>query len=222
MQHQLPPLPYPLDALEPHISRETMEFHYGKHHKAYVDKLNELIKGKPQAEMSLEEIVRNSAGPIFNNAAQAWNHTFFWQCMSPDGGKAPQGTLTQAIDGSFGSLEKFKDEFSSAAIAVFGSGWTWLVTDAAGKLAIRSTQNADTPIAEEGVPLLTCDVWEHAYYIDYRNARPEFVKAFWNVVNWQFAARNYENRAQQHSRVKTESGLQGGAASRERTGVVEK
>ncbi len=220
MQHQLPPLPYDLDALEPHISRETMEFHHGKHHKAYVDKVNELIKGKPQEQMTLEEIVRNSAGPMFNNAAQAWNHTFFWQCMSPEAAKAPEGKLAQAIDGSFGSLEKFKDEFSSAAIEVFGSGWTWLVTDASGKLAIKSTQNAGTPIAEDAIPLLTCDVWEHAYYIDYRNARPEFVKAFWNVVNWQFAARNYDQRAQ--SRGKVESGLRGSAASRERSGAVAK
>lgn len=218
MQHQLPPLPYGLDALEPHISRETMEFHYGKHHKAYVDKLNELIKGKPQEQMTLEEIVRNSSGPIFNNAAQAWNHTFFWQCMSPDAGK-PEGDFARAIEGSFGSLEKFKDEFSAAAVAVFGSGWTWLVTDAAGKLAIKSTQNADTPIADNGIPLLTCDVWEHAYYIDYRNARPQFVKAFWNVVDWQFAARNFEKRAE---RARADSGLQGSAASRERTGATAK
>jgi Fe-Mn family superoxide dismutase len=220
MQHQLPPLPYGLDALAPHISRETLEFHYGKHHKAYVDKLNELIKGKPQEQMTLEEIVRNSAGPVFNNAAQAWNHAFFWQCMSPDGG-APQGDFAQAIDGSFGSLEKFKDEFSSAAIAVFGSGWTWLVTDASGKLAIKSTQNADTPIADNGIPLLTCDVWEHAYYIDYRNARPQFVKAFWNVVNWQFAARNFESRAER-ARASTDSGLQGSGASTQRTGAMAK
>ena len=220
MQHQLPPLPYALDALAPHISRETLEFHYGKHHKTYVDKLNELIKGKPQEQMTLEEIVRNSAGPIFNNAAQAWNHSFFWQCMSPDGG-SPQGDFARAIDASFGSLEKFKDEFSAAAIGVFGSGWTWLTTDASGKLAIKSTQNADTPIADSGIPLLTCDVWEHAYYIDYRNARPQFVKAFWNVVNWQFAARNFEGRAER-SRSKADTGLRGSAASTERTDAVSK
>jgi Fe-Mn family superoxide dismutase len=220
MQHQLPPLPYGLDALEPHISRETMEFHYGKHHKAYVDKLNELIKGKPQEKMTLEEIVRNSAGPIFNNAAQAWNHTFFWQCMSPDG-RAPEGDFARAIQGSFGSLEKFKDEFSSAATSVFGSGWTWLVTDASGKLAIKSTQNADTPIADSGIPLLTCDVWEHAYYIDYRNARPQFVKAFWNVVNWQFAARNFDDRGKRTG-GSADSGLQGSATSRERSGATAK
>jgi Fe-Mn family superoxide dismutase len=195
-----------------------MEFHYGKHHKAYVYKLNELIKGKPQEHMTLDEIVRDSAGPMFNNAAQAWNHTFFWQSMSPESAKAPQGDFARAIDTSFGSLEKFKDEFSSAAIAVFGSGWTWLVTDASGKLAIKSTQNADTPIADNGIPLLTCDVWEHAYYIDYRNERPQFVKAFWNVVNWQFAARNFDNRAER-ARGKAGSGLQGSAASSERTGA---
>jgi Fe-Mn family superoxide dismutase len=220
MQHQLPPLPYGLDALEPHISRETMEFHYGKHHKAYVDKLNELIKGKPQEQMTLEEIVRNSAGPMFNNAAQVWNHTFFWQCMSPEGGSKPEGAFAQAIDGSFGSMDKFKDEFSSSAIAVFGSGWTWLVTDESGKLTIKSTQNAHTPIEDNAVPLLTCDVWEHAYYIDYRNARPQFVKAFWNVVNWQFAARNYENRGQHSARQA--AGLQGSSGSNERSGAMAK
>jgi Fe-Mn family superoxide dismutase len=141
MQHQLPPLPYALDALQPHISRETLEFHYGKHHKAYVDKLNELIRGKPQEEMRLEEIVRSSEGPVFNNAAQVWNHTFFWNCMTPQSPGKPAGAFAQAIESAFGSVDAFKDQFSSAATSVFGSGWTWLVTEASGKLAIRSTPN---------------------------------------------------------------------------------
>ena len=217
MQHQLPPLPYPLDALKPHISSETMEFHYGKHHKAYVDKLNELIKGKPQEQMALEEIVRSAEGPIFNNAAQVWNHTFFWHCMSPDAPKSPQGALAKAIDSGFGSFDKFKDDFSAAATSLFGSGWTWLVADASGALSIVSTQNAHTPIEGDRIPLLTCDVWEHAYYIDYRTARPQFVKAFWNVVNWEFAARNFENRGA-HAAAAA-SGMRG-SKSKDRTEAV--
>jgi superoxide dismutase, Fe-Mn family len=191
MQHQLPPLPYSLNALEPHMSAETLEFHHGKHHKAYVDKLNELIKNTEHEHMDLEEIVRTaSQGPLFNNAAQVWNHTFFWQCLSPDGGKA-EGELARAIDGSFGSLDAFKSKFTQTAINTFGSGWAWLVRGNDGSLAIESTSNADTPIAHGKQPLLTCDVWEHAYYIDYRNARPKFVEAFWKIVNWNFVAQNF-------------------------------
>jgi Fe-Mn family superoxide dismutase len=192
--HQLPPLPYGRDALEPHMSAETLEYHHGKHHKAYVDKVNELIAGTRYEHMSLEEIVRDSRDALFNNAAQAWNHAFFWNCLSPAGGGKPRGRLAQAIDASFGSLDGFKDKFTAAAVEVFGSGWAWLVHDRAGALSIEKTANADTPIAHNGKPLLTCDVWEHAYYIDYRNARPEFVKAYWNIVNWEFANRNFEDQ----------------------------
>jgi len=191
MQHQLPPLPYSLNALEPHMSAETLEFHHGKHHKAYVDKLNELIKNTEQEHMELEEIVRTAPqGPLFNNAAQAWNHTFFWQCLSPDGGR-PEGELARAIDGSFGSLDAFKSKFTKTAVELFGSGWAWLVRGDDGSLTIEPLPNAGTPIAKGRQPLLTCDVWEHAYYIDYRNARPKFVEAFWKIVNWKFVAQNF-------------------------------
>jgi len=190
MQHQLPPLPFAMNALEPHMSAETLEFHYGKHHKAYVDKLNELIKNTEHENMQLEEIVRTSQGPVFNNAAQTWNHTFFWNCLSPQGGRA-EGDLGRAIDQSFGSLDAFKGKFSQAAINTFGSGWAWLVRGNDGSLTIESTSNADTPIAHGKQPILTCDVWEHAYYIDYRNARPKFLEAFWNIVNWNFVGKNY-------------------------------
>jgi Fe-Mn family superoxide dismutase len=193
-QHQLPPLPYALDALEPHMSAETLQFHHGKHHKTYVDKVNQLIAGTHYETLSLEEIVRDSQDALFNNAAQAWNHTFFWNCLSPAGGGKPRGALAQAIDTSFGSFDAFKDKFTASAIEVFGSGWAWLVQDGTGALSIEKTANADTPIAHNGKPLLTCDVWEHAYYIDYRNARPEFLKAYWNIVNWQFAMRNFEGQ----------------------------
>jgi Fe-Mn family superoxide dismutase len=189
-EHTLPPLPYALDALEPHMSAETLEFHHGKHHKTYVTKLNELIKGTQWEGLALEEIVRTSEGAIFNNAAQAWNHAFFWQCLSPDGGGKAKGDLAKAIDASFGSSDAFQDKFASAAAAQFGSGWAWLVADAAGGLRIETTANAGTPIAGGGIPLLTCDVWEHAYYIDYRNERPKFLQAFWKIVNWPFAEAN--------------------------------
>ena len=191
-QHELPPLPYALDALEPHMSAETLEYHHGKHHKAYVEKLNKLIAGTRYEHMGLEEIVRVSQGAIFNNAAQAWNHTFFWNCLSPDAARKPEGRLAQDIDASFGSFEAFKDNFSSIATELFGSGWAWLVRDQTGRLSIEPTSNADTPIARNKKPLLTCDVWEHAYYIDYRNARPDFLKAYWNVVNWDFVNRNFQ------------------------------
>lgn len=192
MEHQLPKLPYPENALEPYMSRETLEFHHGKHHKTYVHKLNEVIKATQYEDMELESIVRTASGPVFNNAGQAWNHTFFWNCLSPGGGGKPNGRLAEAIDSRFGSFDLFKNKFSTAATELFGSGWAWLVRDTAGLLDIETSSNADTPITGSKQPVLTCDVWEHAYYIDYRNARPEFLDAYWNVVNWKFASRNFE------------------------------
>jgi Fe-Mn family superoxide dismutase len=192
MKHQLPPLPYPLDALEPHISRETLEYHHGKHHRAYVTKLNELIKGTQFEDGSLEEMVRKSSDQLFNNAAQTWNHNFYWQCLSPDGGGVPRGELERMIDSTFGGFEPFQEKFSQAAETKFGSGWTWLVRDTAGNLEIVSTSNAENPLRSGKTPLLTCDVWEHAYYIDYRNARKDYVDAFWKLVDWNFVARNCE------------------------------
>ena len=191
MQHELPSLPYALDALEPHMSRETLEFHHGKHHKTYVDKLNELIKGSPFEKATLEEIVRRSDGAIFNNAAQHWNHTFFWNCMAPKAGGKPSGPLLKAIESAFGSFDDFKEEFGTAAAELFGPGWAWLVKRDDGSLAIEPMEDADTPLASGGRAVLTLDVWEHAYYIDYRNSRPDFISAFWKIVNWEFAARNY-------------------------------
>jgi len=191
MQRELLPLLYAKDALEPHISRETLEFHYGKHHKTYVDKLNELIKGTEFENAPLEDIVRKSDGKIFNNAAQTWNHTFFWSCMKPGGPGKPGGPLLQAIDRSFGSFDEFKKKFSTASADLFGSGWTWLVKRGDGSLAIEPLKDADTPIASGNRAVLTLDVWEHAYYIDYRNKRPDFIAAFWNIANWEFAAKNY-------------------------------
>jgi Fe-Mn family superoxide dismutase len=191
MNFELPPLPYAKDALQPHMSAETLDFHHGKHHKAYVDKLKSLLEGKPEANKSLEEIIMASGeGPVFNNAAQVWNHTFFWNSMKPQGGGAPAGELAQAITRDFGSFDKFKEEFVNAAVGRFGSGWAWLVGDA-GKLKIVSTANADLPMKHNQKALLTCDVWEHAYYIDYRNARQKFVEVFLaNLANWDFAAQN--------------------------------
>ncbi len=191
MEHKLPDLPYARNALEPHISAETLEYHHGKHHNTYVVNLNNLVKGTEFENAALEDIVRNAKpGPIFNNAAQIWNHTFYWNSLSPQGGGAPSAGLAKAIDGAFGSLDKFKEAFSQAAITQFGSGWAWLVKNADGSLAVEKTPNADTPLSTGKTPLFTCDVWEHAYYIDYRNARPKYVEAFWNLVNWEFAARN--------------------------------
>jgi Fe-Mn family superoxide dismutase len=191
MEHTLPALPYALDALAPHISKETLEFHYGKHHQTYVTNLNNLIKGTEFEDLSLEEIVKKSAAGIFNNSAQVWNHTFYWNSLSPNGGGAPTGELADAINSSFGSFDKFKEEFTKTAIGTFGSGWAWLVKKSDGSLALVSTSNAATPLTTSDVPLLTCDVWEHAYYVDYRNARPKYVEAFWNLVNWEFAAKNF-------------------------------
>lgn len=190
MEHQLPALPYAMDALAPHISAETLEFHYGKHHQTYVTKLNGLIPGTEFENMSLEEIVQKSSGGVFNNAAQVWNHTFYWNCLSPNGGGAPNEKLAAALQASFGSVDAFKEQFTNSAVNNFGSGWTWLVQTAEGKLALENTSNAATPLTGANKPLLTCDVWEHAYYIDYRNARPKYLDAFWNLVNWDFATEN--------------------------------
>lgn len=190
MEHQLPALPYAKDALAPHISPETLEFHYGKHHQTYVTNLNKLIPGTEFENMPLEDIVKKSSGGIFNNAAQVWNHTFYWNCLSPNGGGAPTGALADAINRDFGSFDEFKEKFSQNAITTFGSGWGWLVKKADGTLALDSTSNAATPLTSADTPLLTCDVWEHAYYIDYRNARPKYLEAFWNLVNWEFVSAN--------------------------------
>ena len=190
MAIQLPALPYERDALQPHISAETLDYHYGRHHLAYVNNLNTLIQGTPQADASLEEIIRNSSGAVFNNAAQIWNHTFYWHSLSPNGGGRPGGRLAEAIGRAFGSFEAFKADFDKSAIGNFGSGWTWLVQRADGSLGIVNTSNAATPITGSDRPLLTVDVWEHAYYIDYRNARPKYLDAFWQLVNWEFAAAN--------------------------------
>ncbi|PSU95257.1 superoxide dismutase [Fe] [Photobacterium kishitanii] len=193
MAFELPALPYAINALEPHISQETLEYHYGKHHNTYVVKLNGLVEGTDLAEKSLEEIVQTSTGGVFNNAAQVWNHTFYWHCLSPNGGGEPTGELADAIVKAFGSFAEFKVKFTDSAINNFGSGWTWLVKTEDGSLEIINTSNAGCPIAEEGLkmtPLLTVDVWEHAYYIDYRNVRPDYMAAFWALVNWDFAAKN--------------------------------
>ena len=187
MAFELPPLPYEKNALEPNISAETLEYHYGKHHQAYVNKLNELVPGTEFEGKSLEEIIKTSQGGIFNNAAQVWNHTFYWNCLSPNGGGEPTGKLADAINAAFGDFEKFKDEFTKLSINTFGSGWGWLVQKPEGTLALVSTSNAGTPLTGEDKALLTCDVWEHAYYIDYRNLRPKYLEAFWNLVNWEFA-----------------------------------
>lgn len=187
MAFQLPNLPYAIDALAPHISKETLEYHYGKHHKAYVDNLNKLVDGTPDAKKSLEDLIKNSKGGIFNNAAQVWNHTFYWNCLTPKGGGEPSGQLANAIAKTFKSFATFKEEFSKTAATTFGSGWAWLVKNGDGKLEIVSTSNAGNPITDNKKPLLTCDVWEHAYYIDYRNARPKYIENFWNLINWKFA-----------------------------------
>ncbi len=189
MKHELPKLPYDLKALAPFVSEEQMDFHYNKHHAAYFNKLNTLIDGKPEADLPLEDLVVKTSGTIFNNAAQAWNHTFFWNCMSPSGGTAPKGDLLAAIQRDFGSFEAFKKQFSDAAAALFGSGWAWLAMDGKGKLEIMPLSNADTPLKHQKTAILTLDVWEHAYYIDYRNRRPDFIEKFWDVTNWDFAAK---------------------------------
>jgi Fe-Mn family superoxide dismutase len=188
MTFQLPELPYAADALEPVISAETIEYHYGKHHQAYVDKLNGMV----EEETSLEEIIANSDGALFNNAAQVWNHTFYWHCMTPGGSAASSGELLTAIDHAFGSMDGLREAFLSAAAGNFGSGWTWLVVGANGGLEVINTDDADTPIARGIKPLLTVDVWEHAYYIDYRNARPKYLDAWWDIVDWAFVEAQFE------------------------------
>ncbi|NNJ83524.1 MAG: superoxide dismutase [Fe] [Gammaproteobacteria bacterium] len=194
MIHELPKLPYAKDALAPHISEETIEFHYGKHHQTYVTNLNNLIKGTEFESMSLEDIIKNSAAGIFNNSAQVWNHSFYWKCLAPSVGPnvggAPSGALGDAINDTFGSFDSFKEKFTTSAVTNFGSGWTWLVKNKQGDLEIVNTSNAGCPMTEGKSALLTCDVWEHAYYIDYRNARPKYMEAFWNLINWDFVAGN--------------------------------
>ena len=191
MIHQLPTLPYPKEALAPHISAETLEFHYGKHHKTYVDNLNKFLVGHVlEKETSLEAVVLKAPqGPIFNNAAQVYNHSFYWNCLKPQGGGEPKGKLAEAIAKAFGSFAKFQEDFTAKAVGHFGSGWAWLVLKD-GKLVIETTANAGTPMTSGGKAILTCDVWEHAYYIDYRNARAKYVEAFWKIVNWDFATKN--------------------------------
>ncbi|MEN9316873.1 MAG: hypothetical protein RIS35_3266 [Pseudomonadota bacterium] len=192
MEHALPALPYAMDALAPHISKETFEYHYGKHHQAYVTNLNNLIKGTEFENASLEDIVRKSSAGVFNNAAQVWNHTFFWNSMKPNGGGAPTGALAAAIDAKWGSFDAFKEAFTKSAVGNFGSGWTWLVKKPDGSVDLVNTSNAGTPLTTADKALLTIDVWEHAYYVDYRNARPKFVETFLNsLANWDFAAANF-------------------------------
>ena len=188
MAIELPPLPFERTALEPHISAETLDFHHGKHHQTYVTNVNNLIKGTEFENQGLEDIVRKSSGGLFNNAAQVWNHTFYWQSLSPRGGGDPSGKLADAIVKAFGTLDKFREDFSKTAIGTFGSGWAWLVQRPDGSLGLVGTANAATPLTGADRALLTCDVWEHAYYIDYRNARPKYIEAFWKLVNWEHAA----------------------------------
>ena len=184
----LPPLPYAREALEPHMSRETLDYHYGKHHKAYIDKVNALIAGTPQQNAMLEELVQKASGPLFDNAAQAWNHAFFWRCLSPR--RQTPGKELEGVLRSFGGLETLQSEFTKAAVAVFGSGWAWLVRDGSAGVRIYTTSNANTPLRDGLTPLLTCDMWEHAYYVDHRNDRAAYLKGFWQLVNWDFVAGN--------------------------------
>ena len=191
MAFELPALPYAKDALAPHISVETLEFHHGKHHQTYVTNLNNLVPGTEFEGLSLEEIIQKSSGGIFNNAAQIWNHTFYWNSLAPNAGGEPTGALADAINSTFGSFSQFKEDFTKCAVTTFGSGWAWLVKNADGSLALVSTSNAGCPLTTGQTPLLTCDVWEHAYYIDFRNARPAYLEAFWSLVNWDFASANF-------------------------------
>ncbi len=189
MAFTLPELPYAKDALAPHMSAETLEFHYGKHHKTYVDKANGMIEGTEFADATLEDVIMKAEGGLFNNVAQIWNHSFFWNCLTPNAGE-PSAALTAELEKAFGSVDAFKEKFTATAIGTFGSGWAWLVKTADGSLEIVSTSNAGTPMTSGQTALLTCDVWEHAYYIDYRNARPSFLEAFWKLVNWEFVEKN--------------------------------
>jgi len=190
-KHTLPELPYPRNALEPHISEETLNFHYGKHHATYVDKLNNQIEGTEFADASLEDIIAKANGGIFNNGAQVWNHTFYWNCLSPEGGGEPDGDFSEKLISVFGSFNAFKEQFNEAATGNFGSGWTWLCATGDSGLEIVNTSDAGNPMTNEKIPLLTCDMWEHAYYIDHRNSRPQYLEAFWKLVNWDFVAGNY-------------------------------
>ncbi|MCL4487959.1 MAG: superoxide dismutase [Chloroflexi bacterium] len=192
MEHKLPPLPYDRNALAPYISVETLDYHYGKHHQAYVNNLNKLIVGTEFENMPLDEIVKKATGGIFNNAAQDWNHTFYWNCLKPNGGGEPSGALADAIKKTFGSFAQFKEKYSAAANTLFGSGWAWLIKNTDGTLAIEQASNAGNPLKEGKKPLLTCDVWEHAYYIDYKNVRANYVEAFWKILNWTFAEANFK------------------------------
>jgi len=194
MAFELPILPYAEDALEPYISKETINFHYGKHHATYVNKLNELVPGSRFENASLETIVKEAEGGIYNNGAQVWNHTFYWNCLSAEGGGLPFGRVAEAIDRDFGSFTQFKEQFSQAAATLFGAGWAWLVSDRAGKLSIVQESNAGNPMRKGLSPLLTCDVWEHAYYIDKRNRRPAYIEDFWKIVNWKAVEAYYLNR----------------------------
>lgn len=191
MAHTLPALPYALDALSPIISQETLEYHYGKHHQSYVTNLNNLIPGTEFENASLEEIIKKASGGIFNNAAQIWNHTFYWNSLTPKSSGKPSGKLADAINAKWGSFEKFQEAFAKSAAGNFGSGWTWLVKKADGSVDIVNTSNAATPLTTTDKPLLTIDVWEHAYYIDYRNARPKYIESFWKIINWDFAQANF-------------------------------
>ncbi len=191
MVHQLPELPYAKNSLAPHISEETINFHYGKHHQTYVNNLNKLIVGTEFENLPLDEIIRKASGGIFNNAAQIWNHTFYWRCLDPKGGGQAGGSLGQAINKAFGSYDDFRKQFTQAAVTLFGSGWAWLVKNKDGSVAIEQSGNAGNPMTAGKLPLLTCDIWEHAYYIDYRNARADYVESFWKLVNWRFAEKNY-------------------------------
>jgi len=190
MPFQLPNLPYPMDALTPKLSKETLEFHHGKHHATYVNNLNKLAAGTPMESQTLEQIILKASGPLFNNAAQVWNHTFYWNCLAPRAGGEPSGALAAAIAKDFGGFAPFKEKFTNAAVTLFGSGWAWLVKNPDGSLAVEQTSNAGTPLTAGNKPLLTCDVWEHAYYIDYRNNRAKYVESFWELVNWKFVESN--------------------------------
>lgn len=192
MKHELPPLPWAPDALEPYISKQTIEYHYGKHHQAYVTNLNNLIPGTAFENASLEEIIQKAEGGIFNNGAQVWNHTFYWHCLSPNGGGEPKGELAEAIKRDFGSFEVFREKFSAAAATLFGSGWAWLVKTSEGKLEIIQESNAGNPLRYGKTPLLTCDVWEHAYYLDKQNRRPDYIADFWKLVDWEAVAARYK------------------------------
>jgi len=192
MEHKLPELSFAKDSLAPNISPETLDYHYGKHHAAYVANLNKLIQGTEFEDKTLEEMIKKATGGVFNNAAQHWNHSFYWNCLSPKGGGEPEGALADAIKKSFGSFEGFKEKFTNSATTLFGSGWAWLVKNSDGSLAIVNTSNAGTPLQEGKKAIITCDVWEHAYYIDYRNARAKYLEAFWKIINWKFAQENYK------------------------------